>query len=71
MRHKRLVYIANMNLILPNYEQNDFERVQTVLEETRTNRYRGIEWNYWNRLCHLDVVTLQGHDNSIELVTPQ
>jgi len=40
-----------------------------LLAETQFYRDRGFEWGYWNRLCHLDLKTLQGHTSSISSVT--
>lgn len=54
-------YIANMNVIQSQWENNNGPRVVELLEETRNNKYRGFEWDYWNRLCHLDLMTLKGH----------
>jgi WD40 repeat protein len=63
-----LAYVADMNLIRPSYEQNDFDRVRALLEETKNSPYHGIEWSYWNRLCHQEVMTLLGHSAPVTSV---
>jgi WD40 repeat protein len=62
------VYVGDMNLIQSAYEQNNFARVNDLLEQTRTSPYRGWEWGYWQRLAHLDLLTLQGHRAGISSV---
>ena len=54
---ERTSYTANMNLIQQNWENNNIGRVLALLDETKDSRYRGFEWGYWNRLCHLDLET--------------
>lgn len=61
----RNLYIANMNVIQADYEKNNFGRLTKLLEETRYSTERGFEWGYWNRLCHQDLMTLQGHEGPI------
>ena len=58
---ERHLYVANMNLVLPAWEQNNFGRVRQLLEETATYPQRGFEWYYWQRQAHLELVTLRGH----------
>lgn len=53
------VYIGAMNLIRASYERNDFDQVEVMLARTRSSRFRGFEWGYWNRLCHLALITLK------------
>jgi WD40 repeat protein len=62
---ENMAYVADMNLIPQSYEQNDFGRIHSLLDESRTSKYRGFEWGYWNRLCHLDLFTLTAHGNGV------
>jgi len=64
-RFERLVYIANMGQIQGEWEANNVGRVEDLLEETRAAPDRGFEWGYWNRLRHLDLLTLHGHTGSV------
>src|SRR5207244_75666 len=52
------VYVATMNLMGPIWEQNNLERMQDLLESTKTNPARGWEWDYWNRMAHLELRAL-------------
>jgi WD40 repeat protein len=54
-------YAANLNLMRLQWESSNFGQVMELLKETRDNRARGWEWGYWDRLCHLDLLTLRGH----------
>jgi WD40 repeat protein len=49
------VYVATMNLMPPIWEQNNIGRLRELLEATQNNPARGWEWNYWNRMAHLEV----------------
>jgi WD40 repeat protein len=64
-RAEQMLYADDMHLIQYAWETNDIQRVHELLEETRANPARGFEWDYWNRLCHLDLMTLQGHTREI------
>jgi WD40 repeat protein len=59
------LYAANMGLIQRDWDNNAFEHVHELLEATRERGRDNFEWNYWNRLCHLDLLTLQGHTDAI------
>ena len=61
-------YIANMNLIQRDWENNNVGRVLELLEESRSYQGRGFEWGYWNRLCHTEMFTLEGHANAVNCV---
>jgi WD40 repeat protein len=52
------VYVATMNLMRPTWDQNNLERLLDLLEATKSNPARGWEWDYWNRLAHLELSTL-------------
>ena len=62
------LYIADMNLIQREWENNNVGHVLELLEETRKLPERGFEWGYWNRLCHLDLLTLKGHQGYVSSV---
>jgi hypothetical protein len=64
-RAEHTSYIASMNLAQSEYENNNVGHTLDMLEETKTSPYRGFEWGYWNRLCHLELFTLKGHTNSV------
>ncbi|MSU62481.1 MAG: hypothetical protein EXS31_08800 [Pedosphaera sp.] len=57
-RHR---YVVSMNLAQQAWEQNNFDRLRQLLEETRESSDRGFEWYYWQRQTHLDLKTLRGH----------
>jgi len=66
-------YIAHMRLAQREWESANVGRVLELLEEERpkgTDRsdLRGFEWFYWNRLCHSERLTLEGHTGSMESV---
>jgi len=50
---RRVLYASEMNLLQVAWEQNDFQQVTTLLNETRPKPgetdLRGFEWHYWNR----------------------
>ena len=58
---ERHLYVANINLILLAWEQNDLGRVRQLLEKTAAYPQRGFEWYYWQRQAHLELMTLRGH----------
>ncbi len=60
---EHISYNANMLLIPAAYELSDFARISELLGDSKTRRFRGFEWGYWNRLCHLDLMTFKGHTN--------
>ena len=58
---ERHLYVANMNLVLPAWEQNNLGRVRQLIEETAAYPQRGFEWYYWQRQAHRELMTLRGH----------
>ena len=58
---ERRLYVANMNLVLPAWEQNNLGRVRQLIEETAAYPQRGFEWYYWQRQAHRELMTLRGH----------
>ena len=61
------LYVADMNLAQQAWEATppQVEHVRELLAETHGNKYRGFVWGYWNRLCHLDLLTLRGHSGAV------
>jgi WD40 repeat protein len=51
------VYVADMNLMRPMWEQSNLERMDDLLEATKDNPARGWEWDYWYHMAHLEVST--------------
>ncbi|MCW3054409.1 MAG: hypothetical protein JWN14_3579, partial [Chthonomonadales bacterium] len=60
-RADRTAYFADMNLIQHEWEKGNVFYVLALLAESRPYWDNGFEWGYWNRLCHQDLRTLQGH----------
>jgi WD40 repeat protein len=67
-RAERTAYIADMNLMQHEWDLNNVGRVLELLEDTRKSDFRDFEWGYWNRLCHLDLITLKGHTDRVKAV---
>lgn len=65
---KRLLYIANMNLAQQAYDNNNIARVLDLLKETDTGPVHPFEWGYWERQCHLDLMTLRGRNHITSVV---
>jgi WD40 repeat protein len=64
----RMSYIATLNLIQRDWEANDLDHVTQLLEQTRESKFRGFEWGYWNRLCHLELLSLHSHMEPVSSV---
>ncbi|MEQ1824755.1 MAG: serine/threonine-protein kinase, partial [Pirellula sp.] len=67
-RHNQ--YIAHMQQLRHEWNNNDVGRVREILDRYRTPvagqaDERGWEWDYWDRMCHLDLRTLEGHTSSV------
>ena len=62
---ERASYSLTMNLIQREWEQHNIVPVLDMLESTRASRFRDFEWGYWNRICHMDVMTLKQHMGNI------
>ena len=46
------------------WRENNVATTLNLLNATRMD-LRGWEWRYVNRLCHLDLLTLKGHDGGV------
>ncbi len=55
------VYVATMNLMRPTWDQHNIGRLRELLESMRNNPARGWEWDYWNRMAHLEVGEFPKH----------
>ena len=65
-------YLARLGRAGQDWEDANPGRVKYLLEQTRPRQgksdYRGFEWYYLNRLCHLERLTLQGHQDDVRSV---
>lgn len=63
------LYIAYMNLAQRNWEVSQVGLVLDSLEKSSPRLgetdSRGFEWNYWNRLCHSDLLTFRKHTGGV------
>ena len=68
-RARRLLYFSHMNLAQAAWENNQVARTRQLLEQygpgTESADLRGFEWDYWDRLCHSDLLTLKGHTRAV------
>ncbi|MBI2949708.1 MAG: protein kinase [Verrucomicrobia bacterium] len=58
---RRNLYFANLNLAQADWENGNIARLLSLLESTWQSPERGFEWDFWNRLCHLERATLPAH----------
>ena len=42
-----------------DWDKNHLSDLRSVLAMTQANRERGFEWDFWQRRCHLELVTLR------------
>jgi eukaryotic-like serine/threonine-protein kinase len=64
------LYISDMRLAQRAWEDNQLGWLLELLEGQRPERtggtdLRGLEWHYWWRLSHWDLLTLQGHGDAV------
>jgi len=60
------LYISNMRLAQQAWDEGQMEWLQELLtsqlpKQTLGTDLRHFEWHYWQRLCHADLLTLEGH----------
>src|SRR5882672_3649947 len=71
--NRRLLYAAHMNLAMQAWEAKGMGRMRELLEryipKSGEEDMRGFEWYYLWRLCHRDLVTLEGHEGDVISVT--
>ncbi|MCW3052233.1 MAG: hypothetical protein JWN14_1403, partial [Chthonomonadales bacterium] len=65
---ENISYISRMNLIQRDWEINDIRDSADILTDTQQSKFQGFEWGFWNRLLHLDLLTLQGHTARVRSV---
>jgi WD40 repeat protein/tRNA A-37 threonylcarbamoyl transferase component Bud32 len=61
------LYDAEIGLIHQAWKDADITQVEEQLQ-TLEPRFRGFEWDYLNSLCHLDLLTLTGHEGGVQSV---
>lgn len=64
----RTAYFSSLNLFPRDWTVQNIRRISDTLESTPFLSEGGFEWGYWNRLCHLDLKTLDtgtSDDNSV------
>jgi WD40 repeat protein/serine/threonine protein kinase len=61
-------YAASMGLAQRAWELTDMAGLRRILEETRNYPDRGFEWHYLQRLAHLELRALRGHEGKITSV---
>jgi WD40 repeat protein/serine/threonine protein kinase len=69
-RHaNRLLYIAHLNLAQRAWDETKMARVDELLEQHRPQPgrqdARSFEWFYLHRLCHGELLTLNGHTGRV------
>jgi eukaryotic-like serine/threonine-protein kinase len=69
---RRTTYAAHINLAQYAWEAGDIGRVRELLEQHRPkpgeSDLRGFEWHYLYRLCHAELLTLNGHRGTVNSV---
>jgi hypothetical protein len=63
-------YLANMKLVEREWDAAHIPRVLELLDGQRPKGdgspdYRSFEWHYFQRLCHSDLLTLNGHTDEV------
>jgi WD40 repeat protein len=65
---QRTLYASDMNLAQQAWEAGDIRRVRELLERHRPHPgesdLRHFEWHYLNRLCHQELLTLDGRSGA-------
>jgi WD40 repeat protein/serine/threonine protein kinase len=61
----RLSYIGSMGLVQAAWEDHNNLRVRDLLAQTADYPERGFEWYYWQRMCHVEHLTLAGHKGGV------
>jgi WD40 repeat protein/serine/threonine protein kinase len=65
---RRLYYAATMDLAQVAWENHNVLQLQDLLDETAGYPERGFEWYYWQRLRHVEHLTLVGHEGGVSAV---
>jgi hypothetical protein len=61
-------YAGSINLAQQAWQNDNLQRVRSLLEQTAAYPHRGFEWYYLQRLCHLELQTLIGHRAAVSWV---
>ena len=64
-RARREAYAAKIHLVQAAWEDHNILRVRELLAQTADFPERGFEWHYWQRLCHVEHLTLAGHKGGV------
>jgi serine/threonine protein kinase len=67
-RARREAYTAKIPLMRQAWESHNMLQLQSLLDETADFTERGFEWYYWQRLCHVEHLTLLGHRAGLQAV---
>jgi WD40 repeat protein len=59
------LYVANIHLMNLSWGDGNIQRLRELLDATRDRGKGTFEWGYWNRLCHLDLLTFSPHSKPI------
>jgi WD40 repeat protein len=65
---QRLYYAERMGHMQPLWESHNILGLQDLLAETGSYPAHGFEWYYWQRLSHLEHVSLLGHKGGVTAV---
>jgi eukaryotic-like serine/threonine-protein kinase len=69
---RRHVYLAHMNLVQSDWEEDRLERLVALVEQHGADigqeDLRGFEWYYWHRLIDTALATLRGHERTVKCV---
>jgi WD40 repeat protein/serine/threonine protein kinase len=66
-KEQQTAYVQRVALAHNEWQANNVDRADRLLEEC-PKELRGWEWNYVKRLCHAELVTLQGHEGPVRCV---
>jgi WD40 repeat protein len=59
------IYVAGIQLAQREFENNNVSHTLELLASTANSKYRGPEWDYLDRLCHLDLKTFSCFDGGV------
>jgi serine/threonine protein kinase len=67
-RASRQAYTSSIRLMQQAWDSRNMLQLQDLLDETANFPGRGFEWYYWQRMCHVEHVTLVGHTGGVTSV---
>jgi hypothetical protein len=67
-RAYREAYTAKIRLMQSAWDSHNILQLQDLLAETADFPERGFEWYHWQRLCHVEHLTLMGHTGGVTSV---